>query len=220
MGDCLRCIKYLLFVFNLIFCLIGLAILAIGVWVYVKPMTDILPSGSVDGIRYLGVFLLVIGSIITVLGFLGCCGAIFENRCLLVLFFILLMIVFLILLAAGIALLFLKQVLVTGTGELFTTLVYNQNDTAYRNQTDAIQSMWNCCGAAKAEKDYLEQNLPIPESCKPETGKTYVSCSQLAGDFISHSSLRIAITVFVTAVVALLGMIFSMMLCCAITDMA
>ncbi|MEQ2300684.1 hypothetical protein AMECASPLE_028285 [Ameca splendens] len=43
-----------------------------------------------------------IGVIIMVLGFLGCCGAYRENRCLLLLFFILLFLIFVLLLAAGI----------------------------------------------------------------------------------------------------------------------
>lgn len=220
MGDCLRCIKYLLFVFNLIFCLIGLAILAIGIWLYVKPATDYGLADDIQSMRYAGIFLLVIGAIITILGFLGCCGAIFENRCLLVLFFILLLIVFLILLAAGIVLLFLRQPVTAAFEENFTLHVNNQNFSASKNYTDFYQTLWNCCGAKMAEEDYTRQNLAIPETCKRDDDGHYVSCTKLFEGHLSKGSVRIAITVFVTAIVALLGMIFSMMLCCAITDMA
>ncbi|XP_039617866.1 tetraspanin-8-like [Polypterus senegalus] len=43
-----------------------------------------------------------IGAIITVLGFLGCCGAVQESRCMLLLFFSGLMIIFLLFVAVGI----------------------------------------------------------------------------------------------------------------------
>uniref|UniRef100_A0A674CAE8 Tetraspanin-8-like n=1 Tax=Salmo trutta TaxID=8032 RepID=A0A674CAE8_SALTR len=46
--------------------------------------------------------LIAAGVIIMVLGFLGCCGAIKENRCMLILFFIGLLLIFILLLIAGI----------------------------------------------------------------------------------------------------------------------
>lgn len=222
MGDCARCIKYLLFVFNLIFCLLGLAILATGIWVYVKGTSGVLPE-ELKVLSYAGVFLLVIGSIITLLGFLGCCGAIFENRCLLVLFFILLLIVFLILLASGIVFLVMRDAGITAIETYFTKLVENQkfgNDSESKNETDRYQSLYQCCGGKLAEKDYTSRNISIPESCEPAKDKIYVSCTQLLNEPIIQGGLKIAIAIFVAALVAFLGMIFSMMLCCAITDMA
>lgn len=68
--------------------MIGLAILAVGIVVYVYP-NHLKDATDVDILRRFlqisAIVIIVIGSIITVLGFLGCCGAIFENRVLLVL---------------------------------------------------------------------------------------------------------------------------------------
>ncbi|KAF3859700.1 hypothetical protein F7725_022099 [Dissostichus mawsoni] len=72
----------------------------LGVSIYLKVSKDgNITSESLPGID----LMIAIGVIILVLGFLGCCGAIRENRCLLLLFFISLLIIFvLLLLAAGI----------------------------------------------------------------------------------------------------------------------
>ncbi|EGV93251.1 Tetraspanin-8, partial [Cricetulus griseus] len=46
--------------------------------------------------------LIAVGAIIMVLGFLGCCGAVKESRCMLLLFFIGLLLILLLQVAAGI----------------------------------------------------------------------------------------------------------------------
>ncbi|KAJ8373481.1 hypothetical protein SKAU_G00040610 [Synaphobranchus kaupii] len=93
-----KCIKYCLFLFNLLFWISGCIIL--GVSIYIKVSKD---SNQITKLNIPGVDLLIaIGVIIMVLGFLGCCGAIKENKCMLLLFFIGLLIIFILLLAAGI----------------------------------------------------------------------------------------------------------------------
>ncbi|KAM3849495.1 tetraspanin-8-like [Diretmus argenteus] len=93
-----RCIKYLLFFFNFLFWVSGCIILAVSIYLKVKKDGNKITSEAIPGID----LMIAIGVIIMLLGFLGCCGAIRENRCLLLLFFISLLVIFILLLAAGI----------------------------------------------------------------------------------------------------------------------
>ncbi|KAA8579327.1 hypothetical protein FQN60_010667, partial [Etheostoma spectabile] len=82
-GDCLSCMKYLMFIFNFFIFLGGSFLLGVGVWVLVDPMgfRDIVAANP---LLFTGVYvILALGSMLFLLGFLGCCGAIRENKCLL-----------------------------------------------------------------------------------------------------------------------------------------
>ncbi|PSN47126.1 hypothetical protein C0J52_14495 [Blattella germanica] len=75
----MSCVKYLLFVFNLIFLITGIAILAIGgiIQDFYSDYSDLL-----HGKFFVApVLLLVVGVIIFIVAFFGCCGAIKENHC-------------------------------------------------------------------------------------------------------------------------------------------
>uniref|UniRef100_A0A3B4XMG9 Tetraspanin n=1 Tax=Seriola lalandi dorsalis TaxID=1841481 RepID=A0A3B4XMG9_SERLL len=93
-----KCIKYLLFFFNLLFWVSGCIILGVSIYLKVSKDGNQITNESLPGID----LMIAIGVIIMVLGFLGCCGAIRENRCMLLLFFITLLLIFILLLAAGI----------------------------------------------------------------------------------------------------------------------
>uniref|UniRef100_A0A8C1EX07 Tetraspanin n=1 Tax=Cyprinus carpio carpio TaxID=630221 RepID=A0A8C1EX07_CYPCA len=101
-GDCLSCIKYLMFVFNFLIFLGGSFLLGVGVWVVVDP-TGFREIVAANPLLFTGVYIiLAMGSMLFLLGFLGCCGAIRENKCLLLFFFMLILIIFLAELAAAI----------------------------------------------------------------------------------------------------------------------
>ncbi|XP_028310973.1 tetraspanin-9 isoform X2 [Gouania willdenowi] len=87
---CLCCVKYLMFIFNVIFWLGGCGLFGVGVWLSFSqaefsslPLS--FPSLSAANL------LLVAGGITMVTGFLGCLGALKEQRCLLFMFFVILL---------------------------------------------------------------------------------------------------------------------------------
>ncbi|KAE8283705.1 Tetraspanin-9 [Larimichthys crocea] len=87
---CLCCVKYLMFVFNLIFWLGGCGLFGIGVWLsFTQAEFSSLPLSfpSLSAAN----LLLVAGGITMVTGFLGCLGALKEQRCLLFMFFVILL---------------------------------------------------------------------------------------------------------------------------------
>ncbi|XP_078239792.1 tetraspanin-4 isoform X4 [Pogona vitticeps] len=91
--NCLQCIKYLMFVFNLLFWLGGCGILGVGIWLAVTQGNFATLSSSFPSLSAANL-LIITGTFVMIIGFVGCIGAIKENKCLLLSFFIMLLIVF------------------------------------------------------------------------------------------------------------------------------
>ncbi|XP_066503573.1 tetraspanin-18a isoform X2 [Hoplias malabaricus] len=173
-GDCLSCIKYLMFIFNFFIFLGGAFLLGVGIWVLVDP-TGFREIVAANPLLFTGVYvILAMGSMLFLLGFLGCCGAIRENKCLLLFFFLLILIIFLAELGAAILAFIFREHLTRNyfTSELKT---YYQG----RNSTDVFTATWNtimntfeCCGVNGAE-DFnmdslfrkLNPSIVVPEVC-------------------------------------------------------
>uniref|UniRef100_A0A672PBM5 Tetraspanin-18-like n=1 Tax=Sinocyclocheilus grahami TaxID=75366 RepID=A0A672PBM5_SINGR len=108
-GDCLSCIKYLMFIFNFFIFLGGAFLLGVGIWVLVDP-TGFREIVAANPLLFTGVYtILIMGGMLFLLGFLGCCGAIRENKCLLLFFFMLILIIFLAELAVAILALIFRE---------------------------------------------------------------------------------------------------------------
>ncbi|XP_027871772.1 tetraspanin-18-like [Xiphophorus couchianus] len=172
-GDCLSCIKYLMFVFNFFIFLGGSVLLAVGVWVSVDPL-GFREAVAVSPLLVTGVsVVLVLGGLLFLLGFLGCCGAVRENRCLLLLFFMLILFIFLAELAAAILTFLFRENL---SREYFSRELKRHYQG--RNNSDVFTSTWNvimttleCCGASGPD-DFqqslfrlLHPNQLLPEAC-------------------------------------------------------
>ncbi|KAI4831137.1 hypothetical protein KUCAC02_002732 [Chaenocephalus aceratus] len=172
-GDCLSCMKYLMFIFNFFIFLGGSFLLGVGVWVLVDPMgfREIVAANPV---LFTGVYvILAMGSMLFLLGFLGCCGAIRENKCLLMFFFMLILFIFLAELAAAILAFLFREHL---TREYFSRELKRHYQG--HNNTDVLTSTWNaimttfdCCGVSGPE-DFdeslfrlLSPTKMVPEAC-------------------------------------------------------
>ncbi|NWU91918.1 TSN18 protein, partial [Upupa epops] len=173
-GDCLSCMKYLMFLFNFFIFLGGACLLGVGVWVIVDP-TGFREIVAANPLLFTGAYMvLAMGAMLFLLGFLGCCGAIRENKCLLLFFFLFILVIFLAELSAAILAFIFRENL---TREFFTKELkknYQRN-----NDTDVFSSTWNsvmitfaCCGVNGPEdfeavpyppSSRLDQ--PTPEAC-------------------------------------------------------
>ncbi|XP_029289095.1 LOW QUALITY PROTEIN: CD9 molecule a [Cottoperca gobio] len=212
------CIKYLMFAFNLVFWLAGTAVFSIGLWLRLDSKTKGLFEGTDSPVLfYTGVYIMIgAGALMMVVGFLGCCGAIQESPCMLGMFFFFLLIIFAIEVAAGIWL-FSNQSKVVNDVTISYMQTYNKYkmkpDESLKETLRLIQTGLNCCGPTntvdEADKDTCPRGEPLEELIAK-------SCPD-AIDEVFDSKLHIIGGASITiGVVMVFGMIFSMLLCCAI----
>ncbi|KAM4711805.1 tetraspanin-9 [Anableps anableps] len=213
-----KCVKYLLFFFNLLFWICGCIILGVGI--YLKVSKD----GNSITDQYLPSFelMIAIGVIIMVIGFLGCCGAYKESRCMLLVFFIFLLLIFILLLAAGILAAVKEDEVKKWVEEKLKqiTPIESQPQNVI-NDMEKLQRELRCCGLMKGPSDWTK----VPDSCRCNATATGEKCSSAVYqepcynkiiDYMkSNSEVSLGIA-FAIAVVLIFGMIFSMILFCQI----
>jgi len=162
----MKCVKYVLFLFNLIFFLAGLTLIIAGALVQTKLSSyfDFF-GGSVTA---LAVLLIVVGSIIFLIGFFGCCGAYKENYCMTMTFAFLLGIIFILEIAAGIA----AYVMRDQVGDLIEEKMIASMSEYGQAGEESITTTWNvmqedmkCCGS-RNYTEWEDTNYgQIPQYC-------------------------------------------------------
>ncbi|XP_054632957.1 CD151 antigen isoform X5 [Dunckerocampus dactyliophorus] len=95
------CLKYVLFICNILFWLAGGAVLAVGVWTLVEKSDyiSLLNSSFYSTSAYI---LIAAGVIVIVTGIIGCCATMREMKSLLIVYLVLLLCVFLLEIIAGV----------------------------------------------------------------------------------------------------------------------
>lgn len=147
-----------MFFFNGIIFLAGAGILAVGIWVKVDSgsifsFLEKIPNAPSELAQVLnvGYLLIALGGLLVIIGFLGCCGAMRESKCMLLLFFIIVLLIFLAEVAGAIVLLVLKPLV----DSLFVKLgiVAAQNIKEDYGSNPDITGLWDttmstlkCCG--------------------------------------------------------------------------
>jgi len=169
METSIKCVKYTLFLFNLLFSLSGLFLIITG---------GVVQGAYSQYLDFLGdaffstpVFLIIVGCIIFFVAFFGCCGAIKENHCMTLTFAILLGVIFLMEIGAGIAAYKLKGQVNDLLYDNMEMGMQNYNQTGYDGVThtwDGIQHELNCCGTEEYQ-DWsnvtFSSGSDVPDSC-------------------------------------------------------
>ncbi|XP_038650131.1 tetraspanin-1-like isoform X2 [Scyliorhinus canicula] len=150
---CFTFVKVMMVLFNLLIFIAGGALLGVGIWVsvdggsFLKVIGPIASSQAMQFVN-IGYFCIAIGIVLVVLGFLGCCGAQKESKCLLMLFFVIVLIIFIAEIAAAVVALVYSSFAESLLRAWVTPVL--QND--YGKQTD-VTGIWNttmselkCCG--------------------------------------------------------------------------
>uniref|UniRef100_A0A3B3YTE4 Tetraspanin n=1 Tax=Poecilia mexicana TaxID=48701 RepID=A0A3B3YTE4_9TELE len=164
-----------------------------------------------------GVYLLIAaGGLMMVVGFLGCCGAIKESPCMLGLFFIFLLIIFAAEVAAGIWGLSNRDKVIEEVTEFYKQTFDNYKNTkqeALKETLRLIHFGLDCCGPTGSLFDAAKDICPKQEGLAI---LVTTSCPK-AIDEVFNNKLHIIGGVGIgIGVIMIFGMIFSMMLCCAI----
>uniref|UniRef100_A0A8C6XWA1 CD9 molecule n=1 Tax=Naja naja TaxID=35670 RepID=A0A8C6XWA1_NAJNA len=195
-----KCIKYLLFGFNFVFWLAGTAVLGIGLWLrFDSQNKDIFQSDGSTSNFYTGIYILIgAGALIMLVGFLGCCGAIQESQCMLgLVIFHLPSCHFALEVAAAIWGFSNKE----KVGELIFIL----------QKFCSVSSWFGVC-VWWGEPQFKWMTTKLQRHPK----LTGSPCPAAIEDFFKNKLNLIAAIGIGVAVVMIFGMIFSMILCCAI----
>ncbi|XP_060755516.1 tetraspanin 34a [Neoarius graeffei] len=155
---CSGLLKTMMFIFNGVIFLAGAAILGVGIWVTVdsSSMLGVLSyikdaPPQLAQLANVGYLLIAVGSILGVMGFLGCCGAITENKCMLLTFFIIVLIIFIAEVAGAIVVLVFKPLAKDILEKLNNEFVQNikQNYEINEDFTSVLNNTMEalkCCG--------------------------------------------------------------------------
>ncbi|XP_010885654.2 tetraspanin-11 isoform X2 [Esox lucius] len=176
-DDCMTvCLKYLLIVFNFLFWVGGVAVMAVGVWTLVDKSVylSLLASSTFAVSAYI---LILAGALVMVTGFLGCCAVIREQRSCLSAYFCCLLLIFLIELVAGLLAYVYYQRL---SGELKQHLRQTMTENyaqpgkeAITQAVDRLQQDFKCCGSNNSfdwrDSVYVSsvesEGRAVPDSC-------------------------------------------------------
>lgn len=235
MGCATNIVKYLFFVFNLLFWILGIVVIAIGIYSRVENDTwkDLIDSNTILEAANL---LIAAGIIVAVIGFLGCCGAIKKFQWMLVSYAILVILIFILQIAAGIYAYTKRDTIQKSLTTKLTKGVqinYGKTDTASKGLTKAInwfQENIKCCGAG-GPRDWESSawragrnDTTVPSSCCKKSAcaqdvvysstDIYQSGCVAEGKVFAKKNLWLLGGIGVgVAVAELLGIVFALWLC-------
>ncbi|XP_074533410.1 CD151 antigen isoform X2 [Halichoeres trimaculatus] len=169
------CLKYLLFLFNILFWLAGGAVLAVGVWTLVEKSDyiSLLNSSLYSASAYI---LIAAGAIVIVTGIIGCCATLKEMKSLLIVYLILLLCIFLLEIIAGVLAYIKYQELDEDLKQNLQMTMqqrYRQpGEDSVTEAVDKLQQEFKCCGSNSSSdwtgsvyiQDEDNERL-IPDSC-------------------------------------------------------
>uniref|UniRef100_A0A672NUK6 Tetraspanin n=1 Tax=Sinocyclocheilus grahami TaxID=75366 RepID=A0A672NUK6_SINGR len=190
---CLCCVKYMMFLFNLLFWLSGCGLLGVGIWLSVSQGSFATFSPSFPSLSAANL-VITVGSVVMVTGFLGCLVTLLqvsENA---------------------------KQDLKDGL-KLYNT----DNNIGLRNAWNIIQAEWQCCGVTGHTDwhDALQEKT-VPDRCCQEHYRecghnaTNVfwsqGCYEKVEEWLNDNKHLLGTIAMCVLVLQLLGMAFSMTL--------
>jgi len=214
-------VKYGIFIFNLISALAGIALIVVGALPLIK-LEDIKEAFPENDPATLPVVLVVLGSVIFIISFFGCWGAIRENQCMVTTyaFFLLVLVVGQIIIAVF-AFLYnsdLADAAENGFEKLWNDMT-QQSDEKSSQAIFGIQTALHCCGN-NAPVDWTDASLAIPKSCCSDLSETCNAstpgfynkgCGSTLNNLVTTLGSWIAWVALISGAFDLVGVIFA---CC------
>ncbi|XP_022920882.1 CD63 antigen-like [Onthophagus taurus] len=165
----MNCVKYLLFCFNLLFAVSGIAILTVGAIIhtvyhhysrFVDPTFESAP-----------IFFIIVGVIVFVVAFFGCCGAVRENHCMVITFSVLILLIFGLEAIVGIAGYIRRNDVESMLENRLNESMYNYfNQSGVEKSWNILQHEMKCCGMnGPSDWRQITQNNTLPHTCCPDT---------------------------------------------------
>ncbi|XP_022603669.1 tetraspanin-1-like [Seriola dumerili] len=245
---CFGFLKVMMFVFNGIIFLAGAAVLGVGIWVKVDSGSILGFLGKIENapselsqVLNVGYLLIAIGALLVIIGFLGCCGAVKESKCMLLLFFIIVLLVFIAEVAGAVVILVFRPLADELIQKLGKAAVQNIKSD-YGSNPD-VTGLWNttmsslkCCGFYNASDFidspyYVSHEEQYPPQCCPGGNS---SCTQAMADsvtsitgcfpkikkLIDDNTVVIVAVALGIAALEVCAMVVSMILFCRVKSMS
>lgn len=177
-------LRIILIVFSIIFWLAGATLLGIGIWFLVDTNSVSLLNVAISDdalLRAAAIIIVVVGSVMIVIGFLGCCGSCCENATCLFIFASVLVILVMGQVATGILVGIYYDPLVNSVSEMMNETLKNHYFGSWASTPetvawDQLQVEFSCCGVA-GPSDWVgswwhtnltngtEPTWPVPATC-------------------------------------------------------
>ena len=240
LEGCDRFLKYIFFFFTFVLFLIGVAAFAIGIWAVAdKSFVDILnlniPGIDAHAIKNAAILLIIVAIGIIIVGFLGCCGASRENRCLLTFFFISLLLIFILMIAGAVMAAGYQAILQDLLDKGLNEMKKDYGNAKVKESLDNLEQEFECCmfNATEAgHKSCYPKTTAAPPAptaagnataAPPPTSGGEAFTANCAAAVMKKVNLlldmykvRIVGIGVASAIIVVLGMIVSMALCCKI----
>ncbi|CAG7683779.1 unnamed protein product [Allacma fusca] len=179
----LCCVQASLILFNVITLLGGVATLGIGAWLLHQSLNSnseaalLEDLSNANGIPFsedfkgISIVLVALGSLVTFISFLGCFGAFFNSRCLLLCYLVSVTLILILQLMVSVFAILYRQPVNNAMREELISIIqvkYRPNNT-YAIPVDAIQERFECCGV-NGYSDWFSVNAwpsenIVPDSC-------------------------------------------------------
>ncbi|XP_041981217.1 tetraspanin-18-like [Aricia agestis] len=201
-------VKYILFFANLFFALAGLALLGIGIAVELKVAAVVNFMEQNQMLQMTSISAIVLGSVVFVIAFFGCCGAVRESNCMLVTYSIFMLVLMVLKITLA--------VLIFVNLDSFLAEVPKWLNEAFAKDQQAfheLEQSLKCCGPTGASS---YQNLVLPQSCCASTPCTivnaYTSCNDVIQSFFSTFGLVTGAVAIGIVAVELVAVVFGLCL--------
>ncbi|XP_067632593.1 23 kDa integral membrane protein-like [Eurosta solidaginis] len=207
----LSMVKYLLFLFNLLCSICGILLIVFGILLFsnIHNIDDIAEAVQTQQVP---ITMIVLGSVILLISFFGCCGAIRESYCMSITYSVLLFVLCVGQLALVIYMWVQKDRYLVIMGDVVEKAWARRTRKA--DYMDAIQISMECCGK-NSYVDYSFQGYYPPSCCKDSNCRIENvyrrGCKQTFVDFWDKNSDIIKYVGLIIAAIEFVGFIFA---CC------
>jgi CD63 antigen len=168
MNCCDVLIKYIVFLFNFVFFLTSVALIGIGAYIQIH-MTKYL---DFLGETYLNtsIILIIIGAVMLIVTFFGCCGACTENPCMMYTYGTMLALILLSLIGVAITVYVFRNDAKTVIEDAMKKSLdkYDDAHAGVKSTWDIMQSDFQCCGVSNSTDWTGRGSLStrdVPDSC-------------------------------------------------------
>lgn len=214
-----KVMRILFIIFNFLGIGMGIAMVAIGAYLYVAKDDFLNLMPKMDDINVTAV-MIAAGIIVFVIAFIGFCGAWMESQCMLIMFFVSIFIVFALEIAVGIVGFIYRNDI---DKELNSQLKSGLKDPKRHLSWDFIQKKFECCGVDQYTDWYVFLDKQVRDSCCTFTGcgtrpelSFDIGCYTKVKDEIEDNFYKLGAAGIALGVLQILLMVMTMLLICAI----